>query len=90
MVAGDLRIRTFGGLSTYLGAAPVAGFGARSAEALLVYLACRARPVAREVLAELLWPEHDPVHAQTNLRTALHRLRHVLGPHLLSDRRTAG
>lgn len=90
MTAVELRIRTFGGLRTYLGQTQVTGFGARSSEALLAYLVRSGQPVAREVLAELLWPEHDPERAQTNLRTALHRLRRLLGPYVVADRWNVG
>jgi DNA-binding SARP family transcriptional activator len=77
-----LQIDTLGGLSIWVaktrgGSAPEPEqrlhFDARSAEALLVYLAGQARPLAREPLAELLWPERSQEQALTNLRGAVHR-----------------
>lgn len=85
----SLRIHTFGGLRVLLDDAPVEGFGARSAEALLVYLACHAQPVPRAVLAELLWPERPAQASQANLRVALHRLRQQLDSRHLEITRTS-
>src|SRR5829696_2845077 len=50
-------------------------FETRTVEALLVYLACQGRPLGRDALAELLWPERTQKQALANLSVALHRLR---------------
>lgn len=78
-----LSIRTFGGLTIGLGhmIRPL-HFETRTVEALLVYLACQGRPLGRDVLAELLWPERTQEQARTNLRVAIHRLRQQLEPYL--------
>ena len=47
--------------------------------ALLAYLALEGRPVAREDLASLLWPEADRGHARASVRQALWTLRQILG-----------
>jgi len=62
----------------------------RTTEALLLYLACQGRPVSRDLLAELLWPERIQEQARANLRLALHRLRRQLDPFLLVTRQSVG
>ena len=60
--------------------APVTGFAADAARALLAYLALHTeRPVPRDTLAGLLWPEWPNTDALRNLRTALYRLRDAIG-----------
>ena len=66
----------------------VTGLPSRAAEALLIYLVCTPRPVAREKLAELLWAERSPMQALTNLRTVLTALRRELGDYLIITRQT--
>lgn len=58
--------------------APVA-FDTRKALALLAHLALADRARPRDVLAELLWPEHDAEHARGALRRTLSTLRGVVG-----------
>jgi len=58
----------------------VTGFGANAARALLAYLVLHPRrPIPRETLAGLLWPEWPDAEALRNLRTALYRLREAIG-----------
>ena len=83
-----LELRTFGGLDVSLEGARVASFEARSAEALVVYLAHTDAPVHRDVLAHLLWPERPHDVARANLRTAVHRVRRALPEHLVAQRST--
>jgi DNA-binding SARP family transcriptional activator len=56
------------------------GFDTRKAMALLAHLALVERPRPRDVLAELLWPEHDAEHARGALRRTLSTLRSTIGP----------
>ena len=56
--------------------------GSRKAQALFSYLAVVAKPVARETLAALLWPEMSEKAAKNNLRTTLTMLNKRLGPYL--------
>jgi len=57
--------------------------------ALIAYLAEARGPVAREVLADLLWPEADAEAARARLRRTLHRVRGALGVEaIVSDRTT--
>jgi DNA-binding SARP family transcriptional activator len=54
-------------------------FDTRKAVALLAFLALADRPRPRDVLAELLWPEHDAEHARGALRRTLSALRSAVG-----------
>ena len=74
-----LEIRTLGGLGVEQGGQPVTGFVSRTAEALLVYLACTGQSHPREVLAEFLWPYREREQVRANLRTVLANLREVVG-----------
>ena len=51
----------------------------RKATALLAYVAVVDRPIARDSLAELLWPEADPEGGRGALRRTLSTLRSGLG-----------
>lgn len=60
----------------------------RKGLALLVYLAEANGPVARDVVATLLWPEGADEAVRARLRRLLHRLQLTLGDVLASDRST--
>jgi DNA-binding SARP family transcriptional activator/predicted ATPase len=63
----------------------------RKAIALLAYLAVAPERHGRDVLAELLWPDHDQEHARGALRRTLSTLNKALGAGwLAADRTTAG
>lgn len=47
--------------------------------ALLAYLATEARPVARDSLAALFWPENPQARARANLRRVIFCLWELLG-----------
>ena len=50
--------------------------------ALLGHLAVHpGRPLSRQRVAELFWPDSGTAQALTNLRRELHHLRQLLGPH---------
>ncbi len=83
-----LRISLLGDVAIQVGDEVVAGLPSRAAEALLIYLVCTPRPVAREKLAELLWAERSQAQALTNLRTILTPLRRELGDYLVVTRQT--
>src|SRR4029453_8205924 len=58
---------------------------------LLAYLAVAPERHGRDVLAELLWPDHDQEHARGALRRTLSTLNKALGAGwLAADRTTAG
>ncbi len=53
----------------------------RKALGLLAYLAAQGgRPVSRERLAELLWPDQDLAQSRHSLRNCLLQLRKALAP----------
>ena len=59
----------------------------RQARLVLAYLALhRNRPVERESLTGLLWPDHPPGGADTTLRGLIFRLRQALGEERLRGR----
>ena len=57
----------------------------RKSRALLYYVAGQARPVPREHLLAVFWPDLDRRAAQQTLRTTLHGLRRALATDLLAD-----
>jgi len=57
----------------------------RKSRALVYYLAAHSRPLTRDHLLALFWPDLDRPAAQQVLRTTLHGLRKALGPALLVD-----
>ncbi len=80
MQGGEVSVRTLGGLEVTRGELAVSTFGSRRARTVLAILATSERPVHRDVLAKLLWPD-DPIEAaRPRLRTEIHRLRESLGP----------
>ena len=81
--APRLDVRCFGHFELYSEGRPVAldAFGRRAALTLLkVLLLRRGRPVAREALTELLWPEVDPEAGARRLYVTVHALRRALEP----------
>jgi DNA-binding SARP family transcriptional activator/pimeloyl-ACP methyl ester carboxylesterase len=56
--------------------------------AALVYLTEERRPVSRDAIATLLWPEESADVVRARLRRLLHRLRGALGHGLTADRST--
>ncbi len=81
--ASRLRFHCLGPFRVSLDGEPVpaARFERLKALTLLKFLvANRGRPVPREALMELLWPEADPMLASGNLRVVLHALRRGLEP----------
>jgi DNA-binding SARP family transcriptional activator len=53
-------------------------FRSRRTVALLGYLAAEGRPISREFLAALLWPDEDSPKGRSNLRRELHNLTKIL------------
>ena len=82
------RIDLFGGLEVRRGERRIQRFPTRKTASLLAYLACHGeKPVAREVLAEAFWPEHNTESSRNSLRVALNGLRKVLeDPDLPTDK----
>lgn len=74
-----LGISLLGGFQAKLNDQPVTRFRSTNNQGLLVYLALNSdRPVPRDVLATLFWPDETDRVARNNLRQALYQLRTVL------------
>ncbi len=81
--AARLRFYCLGPFRVSLDGGPVPPqrFSRHKSLGLLKFLvANRGRPVSREALVEVLWPEADPHYARNNLRVVLHSLRQALRP----------
>ena len=61
----------------------------RKGLALLIYLAEAQGPVARDVLATLLWPESARETGRARLRRMLHRIELTLGQSIFETDRTS-
>ncbi len=73
----SLQVRLFGPLEVRAAGRPLAPVGSARLRALVAYLALHAgTSVSRQHLAFLLWPDSTEAQALTNLRKALHLLRH--------------
>lgn len=83
-----LRLNLLGQPTFFLNDSPLTDFGSRTAEALLLYLACEQRPFSRQQLAEFLWHERDPNQSAANLRAVLSLLRKRVGDYLIVTRQT--
>ncbi|MEA3325838.1 MAG: BTAD domain-containing putative transcriptional regulator [Chloroflexota bacterium] len=83
-----LVINALGGLSISLDGEILKDFGSHKAQALLVYLAIEERPIQREVLAGIFWPENSQAKALVSLRVELSVLRKILRPFIEITRDT--
>lgn len=92
---GVLRLHTLGGLSLRNDgvalderqAAAFAELARRKRKlALLSVLVRSTRPLSRDLLADMFWPEEEPARARHSLNDALSHLRRVLGPDALGAR----
>jgi DNA-binding SARP family transcriptional activator len=87
---GPAVVTTMGGFSVRLGdeEVPLTAWGSRRARQLCKRLAVEAgRPVPREQLADMLWPdEPDAARTAARLSVLLSNIRRVLGGGLVADR----
>ncbi len=88
MTDSRLELRVFGSPLILFNGLPLDGLSSRTAEALLIYLACQDGPASREFLAEFLWSERTQEQALANLRSILSSLRKNLEAYLLVTRQT--
>ena len=88
-----LHIQLLGSFQVIVENEPAVGFDSDKVRALLAYLAVeQARPLRRELLAGLLWPNKPKTRALASLRHALSNLRGVINDkagHYLSITRQA-
>ncbi len=89
-MTGQLTLRLLGEATIEQQGQSITTLPSRTAEALLFYLVCHERALARESLAEMFWEERQPQQASANLRSILSALRQVFGNHLLVTRTTVG
>ena len=74
-----LHIHLLGDFRLISGETPVTSVDVPRLQSLLAYLAMHhTAPQPRSHLAYLMWPESTDAQALTNLRNAIHRLRHTL------------
>ena len=78
---GKRAIALFGGAAIQVGGVPLGGRAAhRHPLAILALLVANAgRPITRDKLIALLWPERDADSARNLLKVNLHELRKELG-----------
>lgn len=76
------RLTLFGHFSMTVGGTTLTQFSYDKVKALLVYLLLNEQAANRAGLAEMLWPDQGLSSGRTNLRHALHCLRHVLAMRL--------
>jgi DNA-binding SARP family transcriptional activator len=75
-----LSVALLGSLHVSLNGEPTTSFGYDKVRALLAYLLIEGdRPLGRDALAALLWPDAPAGAARKNLRTALAILRQTIG-----------
>lgn len=77
-----LTLKLLGGCKISLDNNTLDYLGSRKAQALFVYLAVMAKPLARASLTALFWPEMPEQSAKNNLRSTLTTLKKHLGPYL--------
>ncbi len=77
----SVSIRTLGSFQVVRdgGPIPTTAWQSRKARDLLKILVARRRPVCREQLIDLLWPDQDPAKAGSRLSVLLSTVRTVLG-----------
>lgn len=83
-----LTIKLLGGLTLERDGRHLTSFKTRKAEALIVYLVCQPRPLAREALASFFWNDSEPKQAQANLRKVLTDCRQHVDDFLIVDRQS--
>jgi DNA-binding SARP family transcriptional activator len=79
-----LKIVLFGHPKVIMDAQPVS-LVRRKTRALLYYVAASPRPVQREKLLSIFWPDQPRASGLQTLRTTLHSLRSQLGPWLIAS-----
>ncbi|MCW5936051.1 MAG: tetratricopeptide repeat protein [Fimbriimonadaceae bacterium] len=79
MWQGSINVRLFGRLTVAVGETETSRFRTEKTAALLGYLAYHlGRPVTRESLIDMLWPDSFGEQGRQSLRTALSSLRKLL------------
>ncbi len=85
----SLAIYCLGPFKVYQNEQPIHDWPNSKSKTLFKYLVThRQRPITKEVLMELFWPNVDPDHARNSLNVAIYRVRQALStgssfPHIL-------
>ncbi len=87
-MSAPLTFHLLGGYSINDGDNPITDLRSRTAEALLIYLACHERPLSRQFLADFFWDDRTQKQAAANLRSILSTLRKRVGDYLITERQT--
>ena len=87
-MSAPLTFQLLGGATIARGTTPLADLRSRTAEALLIYLACSDRPLSRQHLADFFWDDRSQKQASANLRAVLSMLRKQVSDYLIVDRQT--
>ena len=82
------EIKLFGSIEIYRDGQPITRFRSQKALALLAFLITEGRPITREYLAGLIWPEAAQAQALGLLRRSLHSLSKQLPDCLEATQRT--
>lgn len=87
-MSAPLTFHLLGGAAISYGDEPLGDLRSRTAEALLIYLACHERPLSRQFLADFFWDDRSQTQAAANLRAILSMLRKQVNDYLTADRHT--
>ena len=84
--SADLGVCCFGPFRAFRRDQPVQEWSSRKGKSIFKYLiAHRDRPISKEVLMDLIWPETPPEAARNNLNVAIYGLRQSLRQAGLSE-----
>lgn len=83
-----IEIKLFGSIEIVRDGEPLTDFRSQKALVILAYLISAGRPITREYLAGLAWPDTSQQQALGLLRRTLHDLASKLPGCLVVDRRT--
>lgn len=81
-----VTLSLFGPVLVQRGGQPLKGLRSRKALALLAYVAVHNKPIARDHLAELFWPDESEERSHANLRWVLNHLVSVMPEALVIQR----
>lgn len=88
MEGSAMYLRLLGPIQVEVEGQPISNFRSHKTLAALGYLVAEQRAVARNHLAELLWPEATSIEGRAHLRRALHDLSQKAPGALLTDYQT--
>ncbi len=82
------QVQLFGGLRLTRGEQVITRFRTRATDSVFAYLALHlGKPILRDKLIDLIWPDAEEESGRQNLRTALTSIRQVLGPEAIEATR---